>query len=100
MWPGASLHPISLQVASIKQVRCHTDMHLGNTDFTPCVNCGSVMSWAIWAFQKLSGGSLLDSSELPDPRTLGHVLIFDLYIKPTAYCSSLLLLGTLHRGEM
>ena len=45
-----------------------------------------VISQGIWASQKLSRGSLLDLSELQDPRTLGNLLIFGLYSKPIAYC--------------
>ena len=45
-----------------------------------------VISQGIWASQKLSGGALLDLSELQDPRTLGYLLIFGLYSKPIAYC--------------
>ena len=44
------------------------------------------MSWGIWASQKLSGGSLLDLSELHDPKKLGYLLIFGSYLEPIAYC--------------
>ena len=59
-----------------------------------------VISRGIWACQKLSGGSVLDLSELQDPRTLGYLLIFGLYFKPIGYCYSLLLLSTVQRTEI
>ena len=46
-----------------------------------------VISWGIWASQKLSGGSLLDLSELQDPRILRYLLIFGSYLKPIAHDS-------------
>ena len=46
----------------------------------------TVISLGIRTSQKLSGGSLLDLSELQDPRTLGYLLIFGLYSRPRAYC--------------
>ena len=49
--------------------------------------CGSaVISWGIWASQKLSGGTLQDLIELHDPKILGYLLIFGSYFKPIAYC--------------
>ena len=45
-----------------------------------------VISWSIWASQKLLGGSLQDLSELQDPRILGYLVIFGSYLKPIAYC--------------
>ena len=45
-----------------------------------------VISWGIWASQKLSGGTLQDLIELQDPKILGYLLIFGSYLKPIAYC--------------
>ena len=47
---------------------------------------GGVRNWGIWASQKLSRGSLLDLSQLQDPRTLGYLLICGLYYRPIADC--------------
>ena len=45
-----------------------------------------VISWGIWASQKLSGGTLQDLLELQDPKILEYLLIFGSYFKPMAYC--------------
>ena len=45
----------------------------------------SVISWGIWASQKLSGGTLQDLIELQHPKILGYLLIFGSYFKPIAY---------------
>ena len=47
---------------------------------------GIVISWGIWAYQKLPGGSLPDLSQLQNPRAPGYLLTFGLYLKPIAYC--------------
>ena len=49
-------------------------------------NATNVISRGIWASQKLSRGFLLDLSKVQDPRTLGYLPIFGLYLKPIAYC--------------
>ena len=46
----------------------------------------TVISWGIWASQKLSGGTLQDLIELQDPKILGYLHIFGSYFKPRAYC--------------
>ena len=52
----------------------------------PCLSGAPVISWGIWASQKLSGGTPQDLIELRDPKILGYLLIFGSYFKPIAYC--------------
>ena len=59
--------------------------------YATCHAGQNVISWDIWSHQKLYEGFLLDLSYLQDSRTLGYMLIFGLYLKPTfpcrVYCS-------------